>query len=40
MIGGFIIQGDAPKTVLMRARGPSLAAFGVPGVLADPVMTL
>jgi hypothetical protein len=37
MIGGFIIQGTAPKTVVMRARGPSL---GVAGALADPVLTL
>src|SRR4029453_17249451 len=24
MIGGFIIQGDSPQTVVVRARGPSL----------------
>jgi hypothetical protein len=40
MIGGFIIQGDTPQTVVVRARGPSLAAAGVPGVLANPVLTL
>ncbi len=40
MIGGFIIEGTAPKTVVVRAIGPSLASFGVPGVLADPVMRL
>jgi glucose/arabinose dehydrogenase len=39
-IGGFIIQGDAPRTVLVRARGPSLAAFGVPSTLANPVLQL
>jgi uncharacterized delta-60 repeat protein len=39
-IGGFIITGTAPKHVLLRAIGPSLAQFGVPGVLADPVMEL
>ena len=27
MIGGFIIQGDAPQTVVVRARGPSLASL-------------
>src|SRR6185436_8804706 len=37
MIGGFIIQGDTPLTVVVRARGPSL---GVGGVLVDPVLTL
>jgi hypothetical protein len=38
MIGGFIIQGNAPKTVLIRAVGPNLANYGVNGVLTDPVM--
>lgn len=40
MIGGFIIQGDTPVTVLVRARGPSLAAQGVAGVLANPTLQL
>jgi hypothetical protein len=40
MIGGFIIQGDGPQTVLVRARGPSLAQHGVPNVLANPQMQL
>jgi subtilisin family serine protease len=39
-IGGFIITGSAPKHVLLRAIGPSLAQSGVPDVLADPVMEL
>jgi hypothetical protein len=39
-IGGFIITGTAPKHVLLRAIGPSLSQFGVPGVLADPVLEL
>ena len=39
-IGGFIITGTAPKHVLIRAIGPSLAALGVPDVLADPVLEL
>jgi uncharacterized delta-60 repeat protein len=39
-IGGFIITGTAPKHVLLRAIGPSLAQVGVPNVLADPVMEL
>jgi len=37
MIGGFIIEGDGPQAVVVRARGPSLA---VAGALADPVLTL
>jgi hypothetical protein len=40
MIGGFIVTGTTPLNVLIRARGPSLAAFGVPGVLLDPVLNL
>ncbi len=40
MIGGFIIQGDGPQTVIVRARGPSLTALGVPGALQDPVLQL
>jgi hypothetical protein len=39
-IGGFIITGTAPKHVLLRAIGPSLAQLGVPNVLADPVLEL
>ncbi len=40
MIGGFIIQGSAPQKVVVRARGPSLAAASVPNVLANPSLTL
>ena len=40
MIGGFIIQGDSAKTVLIRAVGPNLANFGVTGVLANPKLQL
>jgi hypothetical protein len=39
-IGGFIIRGSGPKRVLIRAIGPSLAQFGVPDVLADPILDL
>ncbi len=37
MIGGFIITGAEPETVVVRGIGPSLA---VPGVLADPNIEL
>jgi acetyl esterase/lipase len=40
MIGGFIIGGTAPTKVLVRAIGPSLAADGVSGALADPALEL
>jgi hypothetical protein len=39
-IGGFIITGNVPKQVLLRGIGPSLAAAGIPNVLADPVLEL
>jgi cytochrome c peroxidase len=39
-IGGFIITGTAPKRVLVRALGPSLAKFGLSTLLADPRITL
>ena len=39
-IGGFIVTGGSPIHVLIRAIGPSLAQFGVPNVLADPVLEL
>jgi hypothetical protein len=37
---GFAIVGDTPKTVLIRAVGPSLAAFGVTDRLPDPKLAL
>lgn len=40
MIAGFIIGGASPKTVLIRASGPALLKFAVPGVLADPTLEL
>ena len=40
MIGGFIIGGTTPAKIMVRAIGPSLAAFGVTGVLPDPVLEL
>jgi len=38
-IGGFIITGTAPKFVLLRGIGPSLAS-SVPNALADPILEL
>jgi len=40
MIGGFIVRGDMPATVIVRAIGPSLTAYGVPGALQDPTLEL
>jgi hypothetical protein len=42
MIGGFIVTGNAPKSVVLRAIGPSLASGGTPvaGRLDDPTLEL
>ena len=40
LIGGFIITGTGLKNVILRGIGPSLAAFGVSGALADPILEL
>lgn len=39
-IAGFVVAGTRPKTVLIRADGPSLASFNLTGLLADPSLTL
>jgi hypothetical protein len=39
-IGGFIVQGNDSKPVLVRGLGPSLTAFGVTNVLLDPFLEL
>jgi hypothetical protein len=40
LINGFIIAGNGPKTVILRALGPSLAGVGVSGALPDPGLSL
>jgi PKD repeat protein len=42
LIGGFIIKGSDPKSVIIRAIGPSLSVNGQPlqGRLEDPVLEL
>jgi hypothetical protein len=42
LIGGLILGGHTLKTVLIRARGPSMsgAPFVVPGTLANPTIQL
>jgi hypothetical protein len=37
---GFVIGGTTSMTVLLRASGPALAAFGVLGTLPDPQLQL
>src|SRR5213082_1700578 len=40
LIAGFIISGNQPKKVIVRALGPTLSNFGVNGPLADPTVTI
>ncbi|MFN2509099.1 MAG: DVUA0089 family protein, partial [Chthoniobacterales bacterium] len=40
LIGGFIIQGSQPATVILRAIGHSLAARGISNPLTDPMIEL
>lgn len=40
LIVGFSISGTAARRILIRGVGPSLANFGVTGVVADPVLRL
>jgi hypothetical protein len=40
LIAGFVVGGSTPRTLLIRAVGPSLASLGVGGVLADPQISL
>ncbi|TVR48626.1 MAG: hypothetical protein EA425_14010 [Puniceicoccaceae bacterium] len=40
LIGGFVISGEVPKKVLIRAAGPSLTALGVPNALQNPALRL
>ncbi len=39
-ISGVVVSGSSAKKLLVRAAGPALAAFGVSGTLAHPVLTL
>ena len=40
LIAGFAISGSGTKALLIRAVGPGLSAFGVPGILADPKLEI
>jgi hypothetical protein len=40
LISGFMIGDVDSATVVVRALGPSLASFGVSGVLSDPQLTI
>jgi len=40
LIGGFIVQGNKPVQVLVRATGPSLASFGVPNPISATALPI
>ncbi len=40
MIGGFIVQGSGPKSVIIRAIGPELTQYGISDALANPKLEL
>jgi hypothetical protein len=40
LIGGLIVNGNEPRTLVLRALGPSLASQGLPGTVTDPVLRL
>lgn len=40
LLANFTIEGHVAKSVLVRAVGPGLVAFGVPGALVDPLLTI
>ena len=40
LIGGFIVTGSEPKTIVLRALGPSLSSFGISHALRDPVLSV
>lgn len=39
-IAGFVIIGTVAKRVLVRAIGPTLSSYNVPGSISDPFLTL
>jgi hypothetical protein len=40
LIGGFIVTGTEPKSMVLRALGPSLSGYGLSNVLRDPVLSV
>jgi hypothetical protein len=40
LTAGFVVSGTTARTILVRAIGPGLGAFNVPGTLSDPQLTL
>ncbi len=40
LIGGYIVGGYLPQTLVIRAIGPSLSGFGIADALTDPSLTV
>ena len=40
LIAGFSLSGEGMRNLLIRAVGPALGGFGVPGVLSDPKLEI
>jgi pectate lyase len=40
LIAGFVMAGEGRNRLLVRAAGPALTAFGVPGAMRDPQLEL
>jgi hypothetical protein len=40
LIAGFSLSGEGMRNLLIRAVGPTLGGFGVPGVLSDPKLEI
>lgn len=40
LVAGFVLAGAGPKTLLIRALGPTLGSLGVEGAMADPLLKL
>ncbi len=40
LTAGFVLGGNTSRTILIRAIGPTLGAFGVPGTMSDPKLEL
>jgi uncharacterized delta-60 repeat protein len=40
LIAGFVVSGSGPKTLLLRAVGPGLAAFNLSNVMATPELQI
>jgi hypothetical protein len=40
LIAGLVVAGTSPRRTLVRAIGPTLTGFGLPGALGDPVVAI